>query len=210
MIKFRVNNEIKTGVIVVAALLVVAVFYIKTADPNAGKVYKIKTYFNYADGVKEDAIVKLSGIEVGRVEKIQFQYMPETKIEMVMAINEKARIHEDSIAYIATSGMIGDAYVGLTSGSADKPNVKDGGTVASEDPIEARKLWKKADSIADNLDKMLLEVKSLAENVNGVVKDNKSKIDGIASNLEETSLNFKDFSADIKQHPWKLLMKGRD
>ena len=206
----KMNNEIKTGIIVVAAIAVVMLFYSKTSDTTAVKPYKIKTYFNYAEGIKQDAIVKLAGIEVGRVEKIQFQYTPETKVEMVMAISDKARIHEDSIAFIATSGMIGDAYIGITSGSADKPAVKDGGTVASEDPIELRKLWKKAEGIADNLDKMLLEVKSLAENVNGVVKDNKSRIDGIATNLEATSVNFKDFSADIKQHPWKLLMKGKE
>jgi phospholipid/cholesterol/gamma-HCH transport system substrate-binding protein len=204
------NNEIKTGIIVVAAIAVVMLFYSKTSDTTAVKPYKVKTYFNYAEGIKQDAIVKLAGVEVGRVEKIRFQYTPETKIEMVMAISDKARIHEDSIAFIATSGMIGDAYVGITSGSADKPIVKDGGTVASEDPVELRKLWKKAEGIADNLDKMLVEVKSLAENVNGVVKDNKSRIDGIATNLEETSMNFKDFSADIKQHPWKLLMKGKE
>jgi phospholipid/cholesterol/gamma-HCH transport system substrate-binding protein len=206
----KINNEIKTGIIVVAAILVVALFYAKTADTTSGKTYRIKTYFNYAEGVKQDAIVKLAGIEVGRVEKIQFQYTPETKVEMVMAISDKARIHEDSIAFIATSGMIGDAYLGITPGSADKPAVKEGGAIASEDPVEARKIWKKADVIADNLDKMLIEVKGLTENVNGVVKDNKARIDSITSNLEQTTVNFKDFSTDIKQHPWKLLMKGKE
>lgn len=206
----KMSNEIKTGIIVVAAILVVVLFYAKTAGTKSGKMYRIKTYFNYAEGVKQDAIVKLAGIEVGRVEKIQFQYTPETKIEMVMAISDTARLREDSIAFIATSGMIGDAYVGITPGTADKPAVKDGGTIASEDPIEARKLWKKADVIADNLDKMLVEVKGLTENVNGVVKDNKERIDSIAVNLEQTSVNFKDFSADIKKHPWKLLMKGKE
>ncbi len=206
----KMTNEIKTGIIVVSAIFVVMLFYAKTTDSTAGRSYKVKTYFNYAEGIKQDAIVKLAGIEVGRVEKVKFQYTPDTKIEIVMSVSDRARIHEDSIAFIATSGMIGDAYIGITSGSADKPNVSSGGTIASEDPVEMRKLWKKADSIADNLDKTLIEVKALAENVNGVVKDNKPRIDGIAANLEKTSANFKDFSADIKDHPWKLLMKGKE
>ena len=50
---------------------------------------------------------------------------------------------------------------------------------------------------------------NLAGNLNGVVTDNRSKVDNIASNLESTTANFKDFSDDIKQHPWKLLMKGK-
>ena len=176
-------------------------FWAKTTDLSA-KPYKVKTYFNYADGVKKDSIVKLSGIEVGRVDSVNLVYTPETKIELLLSVDTKAKIREDAIAFISTSGMIGDAYIGITPGSPDKQFIKDGGQIPSEDPIEMRKLMKKADAIADNLDKTLVQVKSL-------VADNKAKVDNIAANLEVTTANFKEFSEDIKQHPWKLLMKGK-
>ena len=204
----KISNELKTGLVVIAAIAVGIVFLVKTTDLNA-KPYRLKTYFNFADGVKTDSIIKLSGIEVGRVEKISFQYVPETKIELVLALDKKAKIHEDSVAFISTSGMIGDAYIGLTPGSPDKPFVKEGALLMSEDPIEMRKLMKKADAISENLDKTLIEVKNLASNVSDVVSGNKTRIENIASNLETTSANFKEFSEDIKQHPWKLLMKGK-
>ena len=205
----KITNEAKTGMVVVAAIVVAVVFWVKTTDFN-GKPYKVKTYFNYAEGIKVDSIVKLAGIEAGRVETVKFQYVPETKVELVLAINKKAKIREDSVAFISTSGMIGDAYIGVTPGLPDKAFVKDGAVLISEDPIEMRKLMKKADAISENLDKTLGEVKNLAENVNGLVKDNKNRIDNIAANLEETATNFKEFSSDIKQHPWKLLMKGKE
>ncbi|MDD5136261.1 MAG: MlaD family protein [Candidatus Omnitrophica bacterium] len=204
----KITNEFKTGIIVVAGLLAAAVFYAKTTDLSA-KPYHLKTYFNYAEGIKADSIVKLAGIDVGRVEKIEFKYIPETKIELILAIDKKAKIHEDSIAFISTSGMIGDAYIGITPGSPDRPFVKEDAMLMSEDPVEMRKLMKQADAITASLDKTLSEVKSLASNVNSVVSDNKVRIDSIASNLESTAVNFKEFSEDIKQHPWKLLMKGK-
>lgn len=204
----RLTNEVKTGIVVVAAILVGVLFWVKTTD-FTGQPYRLKTYFNYADGVKQDSIVKLAGIEVGRVESIRFTYDPETRVELVLALNKKAKIHEDAIAFIATTGLIGDAYIGLTPGTAAKPYLKEGATVLSEDPVEMRKLMKKAEAIAENLDKTLVEVKKLAESVNGVVTDNKAGINNIVGNLEQTSANFKDFSEDIKQHPWKLLMKGK-
>jgi phospholipid/cholesterol/gamma-HCH transport system substrate-binding protein len=197
----KINNEIKTGFVVVAGILVAIMFWVKTTDFSS-KPYLVKTFFNYADGLKVDSIVKLVGIEVGRIEEIKLVYTPETKIEITLSIDDKAKLREDSMAFISTSGMIGDAYVGITSGSADKPYVKNGGQIPSEDPVEMRKLMKKADSIADNLDKTLAEVKTL-------VTDNKSKISNIAANLEVTTANFKEFSEDIKLHPWKLLMKGK-
>jgi phospholipid/cholesterol/gamma-HCH transport system substrate-binding protein len=202
----KISNELKTGVVIVVAILATATFYIKTTSFNPAP-YKVKTSFTYADGVKEDSIVKLSGIEVGRVTSIKFQYDPETKVEMELTLDQKAKLHEDTIAFISTSGMIGDAYIGLTPGSAAKPLVKEGGVIKSEDPIEMRLFWKKADAIASSLDATLLEIKSLAANVNGVVTDNKPRINNILMNVEEMSVNFKDFSQDLKQHPWKLLMK---
>jgi phospholipid/cholesterol/gamma-HCH transport system substrate-binding protein len=209
----KISNEIKTGIVIVTAVLATATFYIKTTSFNPAP-YKVKTSFIYADGVKEDSIVKLSGIEVGRVTSIKFQYDPETKVEMELTLDQKAKLHEDTIAFISTSGMIGDAYIGLTPGSASKPVIKAGGTVISEDPIEMRKFWKKADAIATSLDATLLEIKNLAANVNGLVTDNRPRVNSIMTNIEElsvnfkeVSVNFKDFSQDLKQHPWKLLMK---
>ena len=204
----KMTNELKTGIVVAAAVVVAVIFWAKTTDFNA-RPYKLKTYFNYAEGVKVDSIVKLSGIEVGRVEKITLDYTPETKVELVLTLNDKAKIREDAIAFISTSGLIGDAYIGLTPGSSDKPFLKDGATIRAEDPVEMRKLMKKADVIAENLDKTLVEVKRLAENVTGVVTDNRSRLDNIAVNLEQTAVNFKEFSEDIKKHPWKLLIKGK-
>lgn len=210
----KISNEFKTGLVVLVAVVTGAVFYAKTATVTGGGVYRVKTYFNIAEGVKAESIVKLSGIDVGRVESITFNYAPDTKVELVLVIDRNAKVREDSIAFISQSGLIGDAYVGITAGSPDKQFVKDGAIIASEDPFEMRKFMKKADAIAESIDKTLAEVKVLATNVNGlttnvngVVNDNKAKIGTILVNLEDTSANFKDFSEDIKQHPWKLLSK---
>lgn len=202
----KITNELKTGLVIVAAILVASIFWFKTAS-FSGKPYRLRTLFNYAEGIKPDSIVKLSGIEIGRVENIKFIYAPETKVELTLLLNKSARVHDDSIAFISTSGIVGDAFLGLTPGSSDRPFAKNGDMIMSEDPVEMRKLMKKADAIADNLDKTLVEFKELASGLNGVVKDNKTKIDAILANLEQTSLNFNEFSADLKKNPWKLLSK---
>ena len=136
------------------------------------------------------------------MENLKFIYSPQTKIELILSIDEKAKVREDSIAFIGTTGFIGDAYVGITPGTK-AAFVKKGATIVSEDPVEMRMLMKRADGIAKKLDGVLGDVKTL-------VSDNKSKVDTIVSNLEDTSSNFKEFSADIKSHPWKLLMKGKE
>jgi len=100
--------------------------------------------------------------------------------------------------------------VGLTPGTANNPFLKNGAVVASEDPIQAREMMKKADLIAIKLEETLGDVKQLSENLNLTVSENKEGIDNIVKNLEQTSVNFNEFSEDIKQHPWKLLLKGKE
>ena len=202
----KITNELKTGLIIIAAIAVAAVFWFRTAN-FTGKPYRLKTQFNYAEGLKADSIVKLAGIEIGRVENIKFLYSPDTKVELTVLLNRNARVHNDSIAFISSSGLVGDAYLGITPGSPDKPFATDGMVIASEDPVEMRKLMKKVDAISDNLDKTLTEFKDLAQGLNGVIKGNRTKIDGMLANLEQTSMNFKEFSEDIKKNQWKLLSK---
>ncbi|MCK4851647.1 MAG: MCE family protein [Candidatus Omnitrophica bacterium] len=202
----RLSNEIKTGIVILAAVAVGVIFFARTASFQTG-TYPLKTYFRYAGDLKEDAVVKLSGIEAGRVKSIKFMYDPDTRVECLLLLNRGVRVRKDSIAYIGTAGFVGDAYVGITpGGSPDFLEPRD--TVASEDPIQMRELMKKADKIADGLDSTLQEIRSLASNVNGVVTDNRQGIDNIVANMESTAQNFKEFSEDVKSHPWKLLFKG--
>ncbi|MDP8299660.1 MAG: MlaD family protein [Candidatus Tantalella remota] len=195
----RLTNEMKTGLVVVMGILIAVLFFLKTTNLQT-KTYEFKTYFTYAGDLKPDAVVKLSGIEAGRVTAVKFIYDPQTRVECTIQVDAKAKVRVDSIAYIGTAGFVGDAFIGLTPGTSEE-FVKNGGTIASEDPIQMRLLFKKADSIAKNLDSILAEVKS-------VVKDNRQNFDDIILNLEVTSENFQEFSEDVKKHPWKLLFKG--
>jgi len=195
----KFSKEIQAGLVIIAAFTVGVMFYVKTSKIRT-KTYELKTFFNFAGDLKNNAIVKLSGIEVGRLKQTKFVYTPETKVECILQIDQNAKIHKDAIAYIGTFGFVGDAYVGLTPGvSGDFLKNRD--VIQSEDPIEMRLLMRKADSIADNLDHILLEVK-------GIVTDNKQGLNSIVGNLEVTTENFKEFSEDVKKHPWKLLFKG--
>ena len=195
----RLSNEMKAGAVVVAALAIAVMFFAKTASFQTSK-YDIKTYFTYAGDLNVNAIVKLSGIEVGRLKDIKFIYEPETKVECIIELTQDVKVRSDAIAYIATAGIVGDSYVGLTAGESSE-FVKPGMVINSEDPIQMRILMQKAESIANNLDKTLDEIKTL-------VVDNKDNLDNIVVNLEATTENFKEFSEDVKKHPWKLLFKG--
>ncbi|MFH1798216.1 MAG: MlaD family protein [Candidatus Omnitrophota bacterium] len=195
----RFSNEIKAGIVVVFAFTLCALFFVKTTSFQVEK-YEIKTFFRYAGDLKPDAAVKLAGIEVGRLKKINFIYKPETKVECVLTLDARAKVRKDSIAYIGTAGFVGDAYIGITPGESNEFS-EPGSVISSEDPVQTRLLMKKADTIANNLDSILFDIKS-------VVSGNKQNLNNAVTNLEATTQNFKEFSQDVKEHPWKLMFKG--
>lgn len=197
------TNEFKIGFVIIAAILIALFFWGKTTASTHKKTYKLKTYFSHADGIKANSIVTLSGVEVGRVESTKFIYKPEeTKIEVILLVDQEARVRDDSIAYIDSTGFIGDKYIGITPGNS-RTFLKQDSIVISEDPVEMRKMMKRADEISKNLDEITAEVKT-------IVSANQEKIDVIVTNIESTTENVKELTADLKAHPWKLLFKGKE
>ncbi len=72
----------------------------------------------------------------------------------------------------------------------------------------------KINRIINNLDLILEDsqpkMKHILTNLDGLLDVNRPKIDAIMVNLEETSEYFKEFSEDVKYHPWKVLAKGKE
>jgi len=208
---FKISNEIKTGVMVLACFLVLAWLVLKTGDVSftQAKGYKIDIMFNFASGIEENAPVRLAGVQVGKVKKITLTYTPQTMAVITVWLDANAKVRKDSEVYINTLGLMGEKYIEITSGVSDE-FLQDGDKLMGEDPFQMEKLLKKGEQIAEKLDAALVDVKSLAQNVNGMVSDNREGINHIVQNLEETAQNFNEFSDDIKRHPWKLLMKGKE
>jgi len=195
----RFSNELKSGVVIVVAIIIGAIFFGKTVTIHHDTI-DLKTYFGYGGDLKKDALVKFAGIEVGRLKEIKFTYDPETRVECVLELDGKAKVRTDSIAFIGTAGFVGDAYIGITPGTTDE-FLSSGDTILSEEPMQMRLLMKKANDIASNLDKTLFEIRTL-------VTDNRQNLDDIILNIGSITENFKEFSEDLKEHPWKLMFKG--
>ncbi len=208
----KLTGEVKTGIMVIVCFLILSWLVVKTGDVTfftGDKGYRIDIVFNFASGIEENAPVRLTGVEVGKVKRVNLEYTPQTRAVISLCLKSNAKVREDSQAFINTLGLMGEKYIEITSGTSNK-FLKDGDTLIGEDPFQMEKLLKKGEEIAEKLDATLVDVRALAQNLNGVVTDNRGGINTIVMNLEETTQNFNEFSEDIKHHPWKLLMKGKE
>ena len=204
----KITNELKVGLMVVIALLILGGLIFKIGDFDfAKKGYHIKVMFNFVGGVTKNAPVRLAGVEVGKVEEIKLAYGEETKVSMTLWLDSDVKLRADSMANISSLGLMGEKYIEINPGSKDAPFLEPGSTIVGEDPFQIEFLTKKSEAIVENLDKAIKDINLLANNVNEMIIENREEIDNIMVNLETTSANLKELSADIKRHPWKVITK---
>jgi phospholipid/cholesterol/gamma-HCH transport system substrate-binding protein len=102
-----------------------ALFFLTTQTTSRGLSffgpphYDITAKFDNIGDLKVGAPVSMSGVEVGRVVKIDFD-SNEYKAVVLLRLNERYnKIPSDSDASIYTQGLLGGKFIGITAGGAD-------------------------------------------------------------------------------------------
>lgn len=207
----KLTNEIKTGVVVVVAALLLLFIVYKIGGIKTEKGYEVKCTFTYVSGLEENAPVKLAGVKVGEVRSVGCSYDgDETRVLVTLRLDEKAKIREDSKIRISTTGLIGEKYIEITGGSKGSPFVTKGALLTGIDPFEIEELIDTGRTLAARIDSGVQDLQKLVGHADGVLVDNKDDIRTTIINLKDTSENFKEFSDDIRRNPWKLIMKQKE
>ncbi len=121
------RNAIGVGILAVAAI--VAVYYtVKWVDERqAGEnPYHVWALFPDATGLNEKTFVAIAGIKVGSIQKISLQG---GAARVDLQINGDIRIYDDASLLKSAGSILGEYYLILLPGSADKPLIKDGGQI---------------------------------------------------------------------------------
>ncbi len=112
------GTEIKVGLFVLVALGAFALLAFNLGGFNLHRTetYTIVTIFPSAAGLKPGVGVELAGIRVGRVAQIELYDNNQARVGM--EVQDGIRLPADSVAYIRTSGILGDKYVELAPGQS--------------------------------------------------------------------------------------------
>src|SRR5215211_3263791 len=89
--------------------------------------YEITANFKNAQELKKGDLVKMAGVEVGRVEGIDLQTDPDgvtrAKVTMKIRKDNKVAIRSDSKAIIKFTGLMGQNFVTIEGGTASAPKM---------------------------------------------------------------------------------------
>jgi phospholipid/cholesterol/gamma-HCH transport system substrate-binding protein len=135
-------TELRVGVVVLVSLATLAFAVISIGGGGGGAFrprYEVKALMNDVNGLKPGSPVRVGGVEVGTVTRVNFAGGESGMVEVAMRLDRrvKSRVTTESQATLGSLGLLGEKAVDISSSTVGQP-LEDGAYLASavEDPIK--------------------------------------------------------------------------
>ena len=205
------SRNVRLGIFILLTLsiLAVGIFIIGSKQYLFASTYRLKTKFSNVAGLSEGADVLIGGVHSGTVQSVNLPSKAGDQITVVLLLKAATRqiVKQDSVASIQTEGLLGNEYVAVSFGGADKAEVKDGDFIASVPPLEMSALLDKANGILSQGQAAMVNINQVSEHLKSVTAkvDNGDGTVGalvndkaLYNNLNETSSNAKAATVSAK------------
>ena len=110
--------EALIGAVVLAFAVFFLVFAFSSTDVGAVDGYEVTATFDRVDGVNAGADVRMSGIKIGTVTKLELD-LQTFLAKATLNIDRSVELPDDSSAEITTEGLLGGKYMAIVPGGAE-------------------------------------------------------------------------------------------
>ncbi|MGH9366948.1 MAG: MlaD family protein [Thermoanaerobaculia bacterium] len=203
------NTAAKVGafflvVLVLAALLV---WRIEDIRIGRGKPRTLQAEFRDVAGLDEKSTVRVAGVRVGKVGRIQVDARTGKAI-VELEIDPGVELRQGASPQVANLGLLGEKYIELYPGPAGGPPLPDGAVLQGDVPVTfdeitrlARDIEVQVRDISTNLNQSLggpegeERLRTIVENVRIITDDLRVLVSSNRVDVDSTIENFKEFSA---------------
>ncbi len=181
----------RVGAFTLTALVLFAAFYLVVGNPVFGPGVKLKLDYAFSGPIKEGATVKVSGVNVGRVERIEFmgnrpanaaEDHPIVRLHVFVEQRAAPLLTQGTRFYVTTLGVLGEHYVDILPGPASASPIADGETVRGVD--------------LPRTDLLMARMATMMDAVGRVLENNDAQLvvlmDAAARLLKQTEVVLKD------------------
>ncbi|MEI9994627.1 MAG: MlaD family protein [Rhizomicrobium sp.] len=192
-------NYVAVGAFVLACMLalVVTVLWLAGVQYSQEYVYYTTKFSGSVSGLGKGTVVRYNGIEVGRVDSLDFAPNDPSSVIATLQVRPDLSIYSDATASIASQGLTGGSYIEIIGGKLRDEQDKLPKTTAKPYPeIKSRQstlalLEQTAPQVVDKLNK-------IADKLNLVLDDkNRAAFAHTLANLDTLSTTLASHKADI-------------
>jgi phospholipid/cholesterol/gamma-HCH transport system substrate-binding protein len=203
-------------VLACASVLAFTIVHLVNAQLS-GHTVPYRTYLRYAGGIEPGAQVLFGGINVGKITGVRPWTSDPTKIEILLDVKENTPLNEKSVAKLGLVSVMSGAALSITTGSNDARRLPPGSVITSQEGASLDEITDKMATVADSANGLITEVrgelggisgdartllanlntvtgkanqqniKTVLENVNGMLATDRPKIDHLTDELNALS-----------------------
>lgn len=198
--------EVKVGALVLFALGLLVAFVLILGDFSFDDGFTFYVEFENAGGLKPGGDVAIAGLNVGKVDSLQFRRNKDNPKMNVVVVRAEVTIDEeyaDSVRtssefFITTRGVLGEPYIEIVTQTFDAPKIAANDVRRGVDPPRMDIIVAKGTQLLTVLTELLndpdVAVKDLLANtavlvktINSVVEGNRQDIDGTISGAHKSA-----------------------
>jgi phospholipid/cholesterol/gamma-HCH transport system substrate-binding protein len=183
------KNTLETRLGIFFALALIAAFLIMEMIGSFDffrRGIRIHAQFSTVQELKEGDPVKMAGVQVGRVEKIE---LLQDKVDVTMKLNMPDNVRTDSKAIVKFAGLMGQNFVEIRFGSAAAPKADNNTLIKSEEQPDISMLMARLDKVASGIERVTASIsgesfEKLLAPLTDFVKENSPRLTAILSNIK--------------------------
>jgi phospholipid/cholesterol/gamma-HCH transport system substrate-binding protein len=186
------KNTLETRLGIFFALALIAAFLVMEMIGTFDffrRGIRVHAQFSTVQELKEGDPVKMAGVQVGRVEKLELM---EDKVDVTMKLNMPDNVKTDSKAVIKFAGLMGQSFVEIRFGSAAAPKADNNTLIKSEEQPDLSMLMARLDKVASGIERATESISGdsferLLAPLTDFVKENSPRLTAILSNIRTIS-----------------------
>jgi len=186
------KNTLETRLGIFFALALIAAFLIMEMIGSFDffkRGIRVHAQFSTVQELKEGDPVKMAGVQVGRVEKIE---LLQDKVDVTMKLNMPDNVRTDSKAIVKFTGLMGQNFVEIRFGSATAPKADNHTLIKSEEQPDLSMLMARLDKVASGIERATESIsgesfEKLLAPLTDFVKENSPRLTAILSNIKTIS-----------------------
>jgi len=159
--------QLKVGLLALGALAILIVLIFLMSSSRGGlfkKSTEIYTYFSDSAAIIESSPVRLNGILIGKVKKIDLSGSPDPRkvVRITMSIDEDklASIPVNSTTRLAAANLLGSKYINITK-SQNAQSVKPGDELPSAESPEIDELLQSGNNALESLNGLIVRANNI-------------------------------------------------
>ncbi|EQD24851.1 MAG: hypothetical protein D084_Lepto4C00327G0001, partial [Leptospirillum sp. Group IV 'UBA BS'] len=183
------------------------------------KRFHLYTILDQSYGIVPGTRVKLAGLDVGEVDRIDFTKLNQIKVSMKILRKYENMIRKDSFVTIKKSGIIsGDVSLRISIGTPWLPEIKDNARLRAEPPLTIEQIMAKLNPTIIDLQRIVRNIADLSSSIDrgkgtiGAILKKQEIYDELrrtAVNIHQTSENIKTVTGDLPKLVKQLQLGGR-